>query len=60
MSAETKFKIWGRYTDGLVNGEIIGEGQLGRMRLMVSNPNNIRKMKRPRVFYQLKQCRTSA
>ena len=33
MSAETKFKIGDVITDGLVNGEIIGEGQLGRMRI---------------------------
>ena len=33
MSAETKFKTGDVITDGLVNGEIIGEGQLGRMRI---------------------------
>ena len=33
MSAENKFKTGDIITDGLVNGEIIGEGQLGRMRI---------------------------
>jgi len=33
MNAENKFKTGDVITDGLVNGEIIGEGQLGRMRI---------------------------
>ena len=33
MSTETKFKTGDVITDGLVNGEIIGEGQLGRMHI---------------------------
>ena len=33
MSTETTFKNGDVITDGLVNGEIIGEGQLGRMRI---------------------------
>src|SRR5208283_5595104 len=33
MSTETKFKTGDVITDGAVNGEIIGEGQLGRMRI---------------------------
>ena len=53
MSVETKFKIGDVITDGLVNGEIIGEGQLGRMRIdgyriRITSGNG----KRPRVFYQ--------